>query len=304
MRILITGGAGFIGSHTADTLRNLRHNVLILDNFSTGILSNIKDHDFEPVDITDLSLLVKTFVAFKPECVLHLAANSAITISTQNPHHDLKANAGGTLNVIKACELTGVKRLVFSSTSAVYKQQDRGKLKEGSALEPNTPYGTSKLAAEMYVRFMFPNHVVLRYANIYGERQVPIGENQLIPRIIRHFQYGDNFKVFGSGKQERDFVHVSDVVRANISALISSEPGTFNISSAKAFSVNEICGIMEDVYDVKGYRWEHSGPEDKRKHACMDNTHAWSVMRWHPQVNIREGIQRTVRWWKEQEREA
>lgn len=303
MRILITGGAGFIGSHTSDALRELKHEVFVLDNFVTGKLSNISERTGIPpfyfhADITEALAVMKVMEDAKPDAVLHLATQSAITTSMNNPAHDLNVNARGTLNVINACNKHGVKRLVFSSTSAVYKENGKSKLKEGSPLEPNTPYGVSKLAAEMYVRFMFSNHVVLRYANIYGERQVPIGENQLIPRIIRRFLYGDNFKIFGSGNQSRDFVYVGDVVRANIAALISADKGTYNVSSAHSFSVNEICGIMEDIYDVHGYKWEHTGAEDVRKYVCMDNTHAWSGMRWSPSVRLRDGIENTAKWWE------
>ena len=304
MRILITGSVGFIGSHVADLLVRSGNHVLVVDNFSTGKMDNIADIlkdnpgkiDVAEGDIVNLPFLNRTFIDFKPKYVIHLAAQAAITTAWQNPVKDLYANGVGTLNIIQASKLTGVEKIIFSSTSAVYKESN-AKLKETALTVPSNPYGISKLAAEHYLRSMFPATTILRFANVYGERQVPIGENQLIPRMIRHFKYGDEFYIHGDGKQERDFVYVGDVAQAVVNALYN-KPGTFNISTGQSFSVNEIAYMLEEIYDIPGYKWEHSDRNDPRRKACLDNSEAYSGLSWKPSVNIKAGIKRTVDWWE------
>lgn len=313
MRVLISGGAGFIGSHTAEALRNGKHQVLILDNFSTGRMENIIEmvnggafYEHSDVSVTDGSVsqfpsVNSLFEQFRPEVVLHLAAQAAITTAIQNPVHDLTVNAIGTLNIIKCCLKYDVKRLVFSSTSAVYKENKNRlwkSIKESCQLEPGNPYGISKLTAENYIRSMFPNHVILRYGNVYGPRQTPIGENQVVPRMIRHLKYGDEFYIHGSGNQTRDFVYVADVVKANTYALFGGEPGTYNIAGGRGTSVNEIGQIVAERYRIPNYKWDHTTTEDPRHSVRMDISAAKKGLTWTPKVSIVEGIEKTIQWWE------
>jgi UDP-glucose 4-epimerase len=179
----------------------------------------------------------------------------------------------------------------------VYKETN-AKLKESSQILPANPYGISKLAAEYYLRCMFPASTILRFGNVYGERQVPIGDNQLIPRMIRHFKYGDTFYIHGDGKQERDFVYAGDVAQAVVNSLYN-KPGIFNVASGQSFSVNEIAGIVEDFYGIQGYKWDHNEMQDPRRSVCMKISEAYDHLHWKPIVGIREGINRTIRWWEE-----
>jgi len=304
MRILITGACGFIGSHVVELLVKSGNHILVVDNFSTGKMENISELidrypskiDVAEGDIVSLPFLNRTFADFKPKYVIHLAAQAAITTAWQNPVKDISINAIGTLNVIQACKQTGVDKIIFSSTSAVYKETN-AKLKETSQVSPSSPYGISKLAAEYYLRSMFPASTILRFGNVYGERQVPIGENQLIPRMIRHFKYGDIFYINGDGKQERDFVYVGDVAQAVTNALYN-KPGIFNISSGQSFSVNEIAGMIDEIYDIPNYKWEHTDVNDQRRKVCLDISDAYSGLSWKPIINIREGIKKTVDWWE------
>lgn len=304
MRILISGSAGFIGSHVAELLVQSGNHIMVVDNFSTGKMDNIagilerypSKIDISEGDIISLPFLNRTLADFKPKHVIHLAAQAAITTAWQNPVKDISVNAIGTLNLIQACKQTGVEKIIFSSTSAVYKESN-AKLKETALTVPSNPYGISKLAAEHYLRSMFPATTILRFANVYGERQVPIGENQLIPRMIRHFKYGDTFYIHGDGKQERDFVYVGDVAQAVVNALYN-KPGTYNVSTGQSFSVNEIAGMLEEIYDIPGYKWEHTDKNDPRRKACLDNSEAYNGLSWKPDVNIKQGIKRTVDWWE------
>jgi len=305
MKILISGGAGFVASHIIDLLLKTRNNnILAIDNFSTGKFSNIapfteKHGDRFNIcegDITDLPFTIRTFNSFKPEYVIHLAAQPAISTSIMNPVFDNEVNVVGTLNIINASCNVEAKKIIFSSTSAVYKDIN-GKLNESSQTLPDSPYGISKLAAENYLR-LDGKATILRFGNVYGENQVPIGENQLIPRIIRHFKYGDEFYINGDGNQKRDFVYAGDVAQAVVNALYCP-PGLFNIASGNSLSVNDICRIMEDLYDIRGYKWDHNSIEDPRKVVKINISKARSELSWKPYTPIREGIKKTMDWWEE-----
>jgi len=305
-KLLITGASGFIGSHVVELLLQSGNHILGIDNFSTGKIGNVANllekypnhFTLQEGDITNLPFMNRIFTEFKPKYAIHLAAQAAITTAWDNPVKDIMVNAVGTLNVIQASKLVGVEKIIFSSTSAVYRETN-AKIKEGSLTLPANPYGISKLAAENYLLAMFPNSTILRFGNVYGERQQPIGDNQLIPRMIRHFKYGDTFFIHGDGKQERDFVYAGDVAQAVTNALYN-KPGIFNIASGQSFSVNEIAGMIEDIYSIPGYKWDHTDTNDPRRSVCMNISHAYEGLAWKPVVHIREGIKKTVDWWEAQ----
>lgn len=307
MRVLISGAAGFIGSHVAELLQKYDNQVLIIDNFCTGKMDNILNllslapHDVKMLegDITDADFVQRAFCTFKPDAVIHLAAQAAISTSINNPVQDLRVNGIGTLNMLCAAVKSNVDRFVFSSTSAVYRENVgfMFKTKEDDRLGPGNPYGISKLAAEFYVRTLFANHVILRFGNVYGPRQVPIGENQVIARMIRHFKYGDKFYIFGNGEQNRDFVFVKDVAEACHYALYGTK-GTYNIASGRSTSVNAIARIVEECFGVPGYKWEHTDKSDPRKHVCMNVGAASGGLGWNPTTDIGSGIRQTIEWWE------
>lgn len=299
MKILVTGGAGFIGSATARLLAKQNHQVLIVDDFSTGKLDNIQGvrATIKPCDITDVKLLYAIFDEFKPEVVIHLAAQSAITTSMTDPIRDARTNIIGTINVVDLCLVHAVRKLVFASTSAVYDEKTPTfGYKETSPCNPASPYGISKLAAEQYVRFFFQNHVILRYGNVYGPRQVPIGENQVVARALKHFTRGDDFHVVGHGRQKRDFVFVDDVAHINSESAIGHMTGTFNLATGKSHSVNEVLEIIEDIYQVGGYNWSHSKQPDPRGDVYINNG---AVRRefGFSFTPLRKGLEKTVEWW-------
>lgn len=307
MKILVTGAAGFIGSNTVDFLIEHGHEVLVVDNFSTGRLENLsRSPSVDAVDIRDTERLNGLFRAFHPEAVLHLAANSAITTAWKNPQEDLSVNALGTLNMIELSLRFGVSKFVFSSTAAVYGKSDRwwnqgggdGISHETDKPNPGTPYGISKLAAENYIRLMFPNHVILRFANIYGPRQQPIGDNQLIARAFRHFIHGDEFKIVGDGNQKRDFVYVGDLCNAIFSSLTENVTGTFNVASGHSHSVNEVLAEIEKVYSVTGYKWEHTPEQDERGSVYMNSSLIRNRLGWKPHTPLEQGIRLTALDWE------
>lgn len=305
MKILVTGGAGFIGSHTVKLLERFKNEVQVIDNFYTGSQQNLKNavckiHREDITDEREVRIVVRDF---EPDVILHLAAQSAISTSLRDPQMDMSVNAIGTLNLLKAARDYSVKRFVFASTSAVYSEKSYLLTKfiglgEWTPCEPSTPYGISKLAAEQYIRTMFPNHMILRYANVYGPRQVAIGENQVIARAFAHFMDGNIFKITGHGNQKRDFVYVGDVANCNLDAILSKRVGTFNVASGKSHSVNEVLKELEKVYGVPGYKWERTLRTDPRGDVYLNANAIRAEIGWRAKVPLSEGIRRTYDWWE------
>jgi len=195
-----------------------------------------------------------------------------------------------------------VERFVFSSTSAVYRPYRYlpfGMSEKLTFCYPETPYGISKFAAENYIRAMFPNHLILRYGNVYGPRQVPIGENQIISHIFRHFYHGDDFELTYNGKQKRDFVFVEDIAMANMMALTSPVTGTFNAASGISTSINELLKSFEELYGIEGYKWERSDMDDPRGSVKVNVNKIWKELHWKAQIGIAEGIRKTADWWEQ-----
>jgi len=310
MRILVFGGAGFIGSHVVELLHSGNNDIFIFDDLSTGKLENIQHLisvqnnsrvHFELLDIQRRDHVFDAFCNFRPEIAINLAAQAAISTSISDPEYDAKVNIKGMLHVIAAAKECHCQQIIFSSTSAVYKEKKWGKLRERDHLGPQSPYGISKLAAERYLRTLFPDSIVLRFGNVFGPRQVPIRENQVIPRMIRHFEYGDNFQIFGDGEQTRDYVFVDDAAYAVAQAMLS-QSGTYNIASGKRMSVNDVAESLADIYGVRGYEWEHRKEPEPRHDICMDSSLAYTHLGWKPTTPFMDGLKQTVEWWKKRER--
>jgi UDP-glucose 4-epimerase len=297
MKILITGGAGFIGSHTAEYLQFTGgHEVAVLDNLSTGRKENLDPQIrlFEG-DVENARDFVSLDAVFRPDVVVHLAAQPAISTSWRNPLSDARVNIIGTLQALNIAKILDVKKFVFASTSAVYREKETVMF-EDDPTGPSSPYGISKLAAEGYVR-LFPRHAILRFGNVYGPRQVPLGENQVIPRMIRHFEKGDKFFIHGDGEQVRDFVFVRDVARAIEAALNTEKSGTYNIASGTGVSVNTLAKMLEQIYGAEGYLWQHSPTQDPRRYAVLGVKNARKDLNWKTKMSLADGLIETIGWW-------
>lgn len=301
-KVLCTGSCGFIGSHVVDLLLKEGHDVWCIDDLSSGLRSNLPEKiEFAEINVASWYDLVAEFVDCEPEIVIHLAAQPSICESFDNPIRDGHVNVMGTLNVIRAAQKIGAQQLIFSSTSAVYWDfySDLPIPEEWPRI-PSTPYGISKLAAESYVRLLMPeNSVVLRFGNVYGPRQVPLGENQVVPRMIRHFEKGDEFFIHGEGTQQRDMIYVEDVARACLQSM-GDKFGIYNIASGKAVSVNKIASIIEEIYEVPGYKWQYDDKTDPRVKVELSIIRAQEELGWHPEVSLVDGLARTVKWWETQ----
>lgn len=297
--VIISGGAGFVGSHVCEEFIENGYDVVCIDNLSSGNVDNTLHLPIEFIEeaiqtfsVSFIDDLKRDFVAF-----VHLAAQPSLLRSEQCPWEDAYENIMGTLDAISAATKLGCERFVFSSTSAVYHTTPDGTVvcnEQDTRLCPRRPYGISKYSAEMYIRALSPSPYILRFGNVYGPRQVPLGENQLIPRALAHVYNDEPFKVYGDGKQTRDFIYVKDVARAVFLAATSDRrPGfpIFNISTGKSHSVN-------DVLEAIGGDFEY-GPKKQLepKYVLMPNDKAKEWLKWRPRFTLKQGIERTRQWW-------
>lgn len=290
MRILVTGAHGFIGKHTCDLLIKEGHSIFDVD---------IADHLPNKTNILDFPKLSGNFEWFKPDAVLHLAANSSLRKGIEDPVYDAMNNIIGTLNVLKAMKESGCNRIVFASTSAVYDPFEDPPFIESTLLYPITPYGISKLSCEMYIRTLAPRYVILRYGNVYGPGQTPLGENILIARAIAHMIDGEPFKVNGDGQQERDFIYVEDVARANLLALTNpvNFVGSLNVSTGRGTSVNQVVRSLKRLTLHRGKI--ERGPEIKgeTRVVIMKSDAIEKRLGWLLMINLEKGLKRTVESW-------
>ena len=307
VRILVTGGAGFIGSNVVDAYLAAGHEVAVLDNFSTGRQENVnRAAEVHRVDLRDQPEVAKAVAAFRPEIVNHHAAQSEVPKSVADPAFDAEVNIVGGLNLLKACVDNGVKKVIFSSTGgALYGEPDIVPAAEDHPVRPLSPYGTSKFAFEQYLgtferTFGLP-YTVLRYANIYGARQdFAAEEGRVVAIFAGRMLEGRPVIIDGDGEQSRDMLHVGDVAAANLAALERGSGGTFHISTGIPVSVND---LFRKIALLTDYRQEPKfGPARKGDvyRIALDNTRAKEGLGWEPQVSLEEGLSLTVDYFREQ----
>lgn len=304
-RVLITGIAGFIGSHVVEKFSKRKFDIFGLDDYSSGKLDNLieSQHKIQEVGegtIVDPMVCFQAFDKYKPEIVIHLAAQPSLLRSVKNPEYDAIVNNVGTINIIRACKAADVKRLVFISTSAVTSEQIVREDYAHNMLPPTNPYGMSKRHAEQYIQMLMKEAVILRLGNVYGIRQVPLGENQLVPRIIRHLMFGDDFKIYGTGENSRDFIYVTDVAQAIYEAATSRidyAPNPINIGTGKNHTVMEVAETLFKLFDREPV-FEYEDSRDDRKHVKMVVEKAKTRYKWRPKVSLEDGLKKTANWWK------
>ncbi len=307
MRILVTGGAGFIGSHVVDAYILAGHEVGVLDNFSTGREDNVSSSAaVHRVDVRDHDAVQKAFASFRPELVNHHAAQSEVPRSVADPVYDAHVNILGGLNVLKACVDHGVHKVIFSSTGgALYGEPDVAPADEDHPVRPLSPYGTSKLAFEQYLgtfrRTFGVDYTVLRYANIYGARQdFHAEEGRVVALFASRMLSGKPVTIDGTGEQSRDMLHVGDVATANLAALDKGSGGTFHVSTGIPITVNE---LFRKLAIVTNYQLDPVfGPSRKGDvyRIALDNGRARGVLGWEPRISLEEGLSLTVDYFREQ----
>jgi UDP-glucose 4-epimerase len=296
MRSLVTGGAGFIGSHVVDALAARGDRVDVLDDLSTGRRENVSDLATLHVDsITDPVAVGHITDGIRPEVVFHLAAQVDVRRSVADPIHDLTVNVAGTLNVLRAARDLGVRHVVFASTGgAIYGETDAIPTPEDAPERPLAPYGQAKLAAEGYLRVLGELYGVgvtcLRLANVYGPRQDPLGEGGVCAIFCGAAVAGLGVTIYGDGEQTRDFVYVGDVVDACLRAADGAPFGPFNVGTGVETSVNALAQRL-------GVAAEHAPARPGEvQRSCLDPARAERELGWTPATGLGTGLERTMAW--------
>ena len=305
MKIIVTGGAGFIGSHVVDALINLDHKVIVIDNLSTGKEKNINSKAvFYNVDIRDKKRIEDIFTKEKPDYVNHHAAHINVTKSVQIPQEDAEINILGSLNLIEASRKIGLKKFVYISTGgATYGEPKYIPAKEDHPINPLAPYGVSKHTVEHYLYLYSKNYglnyTTLRYPNVYGPRQDPKGEAGVIAIFSLQMLKGIQPTLFGDGTKTRDYVYVDDIVQANILALNHGDNDIFNLGWGKGIQDKEIFHAVKHALGISvepQYLNKRLGELD---HIALDASHAIELLEWIPCISLEDGIQRATSYYKE-----
>ncbi|WP_434643734.1 SDR family oxidoreductase [Thermoanaerobacterium thermosaccharolyticum] len=302
MNILVTGGAGFIGSNIVDLLVDNGNDVVVVDNLFTGKKENInKKARFYNVDITDNDLY-KVFENEKIDIVIHHAAQIDIQRSINDPVFDAKVNIIGTINLLECCKKYGIKKIVYASSAAVYGDPEYLGVDEKHAVNPISYYGISKHTPEHYIKVYNElyglKYTILRYANVYGIRQDPKGEGGVISIFIDKMLSGKSPVIFGDGKQTRDFIYVKDVAKANILALEKGDNEIINISTNRSTTINELVEIMNKLMEEP---LEPIHKEPRRGdilHSYLDNKKAKDVLGWKPDYELEDGLKETIEYYR------
>jgi UDP-glucose 4-epimerase len=307
MKILVTGGAGFIGSHVVDAFVKLGHEVAVFDNLSTGVRANVPEGvQFFEGDITNAARVKEVLEEFRPEVIDHHAAHIQVGYSVENPHFDANANIFGVLNIMQvAKDLGTVKKIIMASTGgAMYGDQPLPFI-ETMIPQPLSPYGISKRSGEMYLYFYFAQYGIsftaLRYSNVYGPRQNPHGESGVIAIFLERLMQGKPTAINGDGSNTRDYVYVGDVARANVLALDHTGTGEINIGTMTETSTNDV--FRKIVGELKLSIEETHGPArpGEQKRSSLSYAKAKEILGWEPEVSFDEGLKRTVEFFTKQE---
>lgn len=305
MKVLVTGGAGFIGSHVCDALLSRGHEVIALDDLSSGRRQNLPaGARLEVLDLRSPGA-AELVLRERPDAVMHLAAQMDVRRSVEDPRHDADVNVLGSLNLLEAARKAGVKKLVFSSTGgAIYGEQDVFPATEAHPQRPVSPYGCAKLAVEAYLGFYRAQYglssVCLRYANVYGPRQNPHGEAGVVAIFCQRLLSGQDCTIYGDGAQTRDFVFVGDVARANLLALESGPSGeAFNVGTGVETDVLTVHRLLAQAAgSAKGPLFAPGKPGEQRRSA-IDPAKAAGALGWKPTVGLADGLALTLAWFRQ-----
>jgi UDP-glucose 4-epimerase len=293
---LVTGGAGFVGSHLVERLLGDGANVVVLDDLSTGKEVNLPaEASLEVADVSDGAAVERIVAAAKPELVFHLAAQASVTVSVADPPRDAEVNVTGTINVLEAARRAGAPVVFASTGGALYGDDVARPTPESVEARPGSPYGASKLAGEAYVGAWNAMHsaqnAICRLGNVYGPRQNPEGEAGVVAIFSRKAWSGETPVLYGHGKPTRDYVHAADIADGLVRA--AGRPGTYNLGTGREAPVSQ---IWETVRDAAGATTE-AEMQDLRPgelmHSCLDSSRAAQELGWKPQVELDDGLRQT-----------
>jgi len=308
VKVLVTGGAGFIGSHVCDAFLRAGHEVIALDNLSSGKRENLDPKvRLAVLDIRspEAAELIRSE---RPQVLCHLAAQMDVRRSVEDPRFDADANILGMLNLLEAARVSGVQKVIFSSTGgAIYGEQDVFPAPESHPTRPVSPYGVSKASGELYLGYYKAqyglSYVALRYANVYGPRQNPHGEAGVVAIFSQRLVAGQGCTIFGDGGQTRDFVFGPDVARANLLAFEKDYVGAINIGTGVETDVNRLYALLAEAAGSNQPVVHAPGKPGEQRRSCIDPSLARRVLGWEPTVGLAEGLRKTVEFFRAKARE-
>ena len=306
MKILVTGGAGFIGSHITDRLVKDGHQVFVVDDLSSGKKENVNQSaTFLELDIKDREKIYELFGKEKFETVIHAAAQKNVRWSVEDPQFDASVNIIGSLNLLEAGRQSGLKKFIFLSTGgAIYGNTEDRPTKEDHEAKPVCPYGIAKLSVESYLHFYQVqynmDYVCLRLANVFGPRQDPKGEAGVVAIFFTKMLNGKQLVINGDGKQTRDYVYVGDVADAVVASIDQKETGVFNVGTSKETSVNSL--FLEIARIAEREMEEKHGPAlpGEQQTSSLAVNKIKKDFGWEPKVTLKEGLKLTYQWFYEQ----
>ncbi|MCB2312024.1 NAD-dependent epimerase/dehydratase family protein [Clostridium tagluense] len=304
MKVLITGGAGFIGSNVVDLLIKEGHSVVVVDNLSQGKKENVhRGAVFYKCDILDIDKLSVIFSTEQPKVVIHNAAQIDVQTSLKEPALDSEINIKGTINILECCIKFGVKKIIYPSSAAVYGNPKYLPVDENHQVEPISFYGISKHTPEHYIKTYAElyniKYTIFRYANVYGIRQDPKGEGGVVSIFIDKLLNNKAPIIFGDGNQTRDFVYVKNIAKANLLALNSGDNQILNISTEKPVTVNELLKIMEEIFNsnLEAIHENERGGDIRDSH--LKNEKARNLLNWKNEYSLVSGLSETCLYYKE-----
>jgi len=299
MKIVVTGGAGFIGSNVVDELISNNHEVCVVDNLSTGKIDNLNDKArFYKYDITNADALKLIFKIGRPEVVYHFAAQIDVNTSLKKPAFDANVNIEGTINVLECCRKYEVKKIIYPSSAAVYGNPEYLPVDEKHPIEPISFYGISKHTPEHYIKTFCSlygiKYTIFRYSNVYGIRQDPKGEGGVVSIFINKFLNNESPFIFGDGEQTRDFIYVKDIVKANLLALNCGDNKIVNISANIPVTVNELYETMKRIFNSDVQAVYKEPRQGDILHSYLDTSLAKEFMGWKAQYYFENGVSETI----------
>lgn len=302
MRVVVTGGAGFIGSHLSDVLHARGDEVIVVDNLSTGRIGRLDDHAaFHDENIFDSSRFIPLIEKIRPSLIFHLAAQVSVRASVRFPNQDAEVNLVGTINVLEAARTVGARVLMCSTGGALYGRNTTTPSTETMTIEPESPYGLSKYCAELYLglsnRMYGTEHAIVRFANVYGPRQNPSsGDSGVIPIFCALALQGKRLTIYGDGKQTRDYIYISDAVAAILAAADHGSSGTWNIGTGTELSVLELAKTINLISGQRSKLEFAPARTGEIERSALSPKLAQRDLGWQPTVSLVDGVKSVLSW--------